>query len=76
MAFAQMNGYRLLVRPASYRPRPDSWAYAQYVKRMHAWADNLNVQPDVIEYYLWSEAGKSRSTLRKACRAQHDLDFP
>ena len=75
-ALAQMTGYRLLVRPAGYRPRADSWAYAQYVKRMHAWADQLNVLPDVIEYYLWSEAGKPGSALWEACRVRHDLDFP
>ncbi len=36
MALAQMTGYRLLVRPATYRPRPDAEAYVQFVKLMHA----------------------------------------
>jgi hypothetical protein len=35
MALAQLTGYRLLVRPADYRPRPDSTAYVQYVRAMH-----------------------------------------
>lgn len=73
-ALAQMAGYRLLVRPEGYRPRPDSGAYAHYVKTMHAWADKLNVLPEVIEYYLWTEAGES--PLWAECTVQHAQDFP
>jgi hypothetical protein len=76
MALSQMTGYRLLVRPGSYRPRPDTGAYVQFVKAMHAWASQLNVLPEVIEYYLWAEAGKSCSPLWTTCMAQHALDFP
>ena len=76
MALSQLTGYRLLVRPESYRPRPDSSAYVQYVKTMHAWAAKLNVLPEVIEYYLWAEAAKSGSPLWPTCQAQHALDFP
>ena len=76
MALSQLTGYRLLVRPESYRPRPDSSAYVQYVKTMHAWAAKLNVLPEVIEYYLWAEAAKSGSLLWPTCQAQHALDFP
>lgn len=71
MALAQLTGYRLLVRPADYRPRPDSTAYVQYVRAMHAWASRLEVLPEVIEYYLWEEASKSGSLLWAACEAQH-----
>jgi hypothetical protein len=73
-ALAQMTGYRLLVRPGGYRPHPDSGAYAHYVKTMHAWADKLNVLPEVIEYYLWTEVGKS--PLWAECAAQHAQAFP
>lgn len=76
MALAQMTGYRLLVRPASYRPRPDAGAYVQFVRAMHAWAGKLNVLPEVIEYYLWTETGQSDSPLWRTCRAQHTLDLP
>lgn len=75
-ALAQLTGYRLLVRPADYRPRPDSMAYAQYVRAMHAWASCLGVLPEVIEYYLWDEASKSGSPLWPTCQAQHALNFP
>jgi hypothetical protein len=75
-ALAQLTGYRLLVRPADYRPRPDSTAYARYVKTMHAWASQLTVLPEVIEYYLWDEASKPGSPLWPACQAQHALYFP
>lgn len=71
MALAQMTGYRLLARPSDYRPRPDSNAYAQFVKAMHAWASRLDVLPEVIEYYLWDEASKPGSLLWRACQAQH-----
>ena len=53
MALSQLTGYRLLVRPESYRPRPDSSAYVQYVKTMHAWAAKLNVLPEVIVNGHW-----------------------
>ena len=43
---------------------------------LYAWAAKLYVLPEVIEYYLWSEAGKSGSALREARRVQHDLGFP
>jgi hypothetical protein len=76
IALSQMTGYRLLVRPESYRPRPDSGAYLQFVKTMHAWAAKLNVLPEVIEYYLWAEAAKSGSPLWPTCLAQHAIDFP
>jgi hypothetical protein len=76
MALSQLTGYRLFVRPESYRPRPDSSAYVHYVKTMHAWAAKLNVLPEVIEYYLWAEAAKSGSPLWPTCQAQHALDFP
>lgn len=76
MALAQLTGYRLLTRPADYRPRPDSTAYVRYVKAMHAWASRLNVIPEVIEYYLWAEAAKPDSPLWTACRAQHGSEFP
>jgi hypothetical protein len=69
MALSQVTGYRLLVRPGSYRPRPDSSAYARYVKTMHAWATKLNVLPEVIEYYLWAEAARSDSPLWRTCQA-------
>jgi hypothetical protein len=62
-----MTGYRLLARPDSYRPRPDSEAYARFVKTMHKWAAQLNVSPEVIEYYLWDEVSKDPSALREAC---------
>jgi hypothetical protein len=75
-ALAQMTGYRLLSRPASYRPRPDSEAYARYVKTMHAWAARLGVLPEVIEYYLWDEVGEPGSPLWAECVAQHTLHFP
>ena len=75
MALSQVTGYRLLVRPESYRPRPDSEAYARFVKTMHKWAAKLNVLPEAIEYYLWAEAAKPRSALWAARMAQHDLDF-
>ena len=81
-ALAQLTGYRLLVRPADYRPRPDSTAYVQYVKAMHAWASQLNVLatvdvlPEVIEYYLWREGSEPGSSLWAACQAQHNLNFP
>lgn len=76
MALAQLTGYRLLVRPADYRPRPDSSAYVQYVKAVHAWACELKVLPEVIEYYLWDEASKPGSPLWPVCQAQHSLNFP
>lgn len=76
MALSQLTGYRLLVRPQSYRPRPDSSTYVQYVKTMHAWAAKLNVLPEVIEHYLWAEAAKSGSPLWPTCQGQHALDFP
>lgn len=76
MALAQMTGYRMAVRPESYRPRPDPEAYARFVTMMHAWADRLDVTAEVIEYYLWTEAGKPDSALWKACMTQRDLDFP
>jgi 8-oxoguanine DNA glycosylase-like protein len=75
-ALAQMTGYRLLSRPASYRPRPDSEVYARYVKTMHAWAASLDVLPEIIEYYLWNEAAKCGSPLWEACADQHDRHFP
>jgi hypothetical protein len=75
-ALAQLTGYRLLVRPADYRPRPDSTAYVLYAKAMHAWASQLKVLPEVIEYYLWNEASKRGSLLWPACQAQHALNFP
>jgi hypothetical protein len=62
-ALAQLTGYRLLVRPADYRPRPDSTTYVRYVTAMHTWASHLDVLPEVIEYYLWAEASKSGSPL-------------
>ena len=62
-ALAQLTGYRLLVRPDDYRPRPDSTAYARYVKTMHTWASKLDVLPEAIEYYLWAEASKRGSPL-------------
>ena len=76
MALAQLTGYRLLMRPADYRPRPDSAAYARYVKAMHMWASRLEVLPDVIEYYLWIEASRPGSPLWTACLAQHGQAFP
>lgn len=76
MAFAQLTGYRLLVRPESYRPRPDSTAYAQFVAAMHAWAGKLGVLPEAIEYYLWAQAATPDSALWAACQAQHALEFP
>ena len=76
MALAQLTGYRLLVRPANYRPRPDSAAYERYVSAMHAWASALDVLPEAIEYYLWDEADKSGSPLWSTCQAQHALHFP
>jgi hypothetical protein len=75
MALAQMTGYRLLVRPDSYRPRPDSKSYARFVKAMHKWAAKLNVSPEVIEYYFWDEVSKDPSALWKACVAQYGFDF-
>jgi hypothetical protein len=75
-ALAQMTGYRLLVRPVGYRARPDSEAYARYVRTMHAWAARLDVRAEVIEYYLWSEAGKRGSQLWAECEAQYTLHFP
>jgi hypothetical protein len=45
MVLAQMTGYRLLVRPASYRPRPDSAAYVQFVKAIHAWQSSWTFSP-------------------------------
>jgi hypothetical protein len=75
-ALAQLSGYRLLVRPDSYRPRADSAAYACYVKTMHAWAASLNVQPEVIEYYLWREADHTGSPLWAACVTQHTRHWP
>lgn len=76
MAISQMTGYRLLARPGSYRPRPDSRSYVQFVKAMHAWASRLGVLPEVIEYYLWAEADKSGSPLWAESQAQHALNFP
>jgi len=76
MALSQMTGYRLVVRPESYRPRPDSAAYVQFVKTMHAWAARLNVLPEVIEHYLWAEAGEPGSPLWTTSQSQHALDFP
>jgi hypothetical protein len=76
MALAQLAGYRLLVRPANYRPRPDSAAYERYVSAMHAWASALDVLPEAIEYYLWDKADKSGSPLWSTCQAQHALHFP
>jgi len=76
MALSWMTGYRLLARPASYRPRPDSGAYARYVERMHAWAGELDVAAEVIEYYLWAEARESASQLWAECEKQHGGDFP
>lgn len=76
MALSQMTSYRLLLRPADYRPRPDSEAYARFVSAMHAWATRLNVLPEVIEYYLWREVGNSASSLWKACKAQYLINFP
>jgi hypothetical protein len=73
MALSRLTGYRLLVRPESYRPRPDSSAYVQYVKTMHAWAAKLNVLPEVIEYYLWAEAAKSGSPLWPTCAKDSTL---
>jgi hypothetical protein len=70
MALAQLTGYRLLVRPADYRPRPDATAYAQFVATIHAWAAKLGVLPEVIEYYLWTEAATPNSALWAACQAQ------
>ncbi len=70
-----MTGYRLLVRPEGYRPRPDSSAYAQYVKTMHAWAAELNVLPEVIEY-LPLGRGRELPTLGKMHSTQHAQDFP
>jgi hypothetical protein len=67
MALAQLTGYRLLVRPSDYRPRPDSTAYDQYVMAMHAWASELDVLPEVIEYYLWNQASRVDSPLWSAC---------
>jgi hypothetical protein len=76
-ALAQLTGYRLLVRPASYRPRPDSGAYERYVKTMHAWAARLKVLPEVIEYYLWREAaGQRGSRLWEECVDQHARHWP
>ena len=46
-------------------------AYVRFVKAMHAWASRLDVLPEVIEYYLWAEAGKSGSLLWAACEARH-----
>ncbi|MGD0639043.1 MAG: hypothetical protein ABSA72_13495 [Nitrososphaerales archaeon] len=76
VALAQMTGYRLLARPSSYRPRPDSEAYARFVKTMHKWAAKLNVSPEVIEYYLWDKGSRNPSALWKACVDQNDFDFP
>jgi 8-oxoguanine DNA glycosylase-like protein len=76
MGLAQMTGYRLLLRPADYRPRPDSIAYMQYVKAMHAWASQLKVIPEVIEYYLWSEGSRPGSPLWTACEVKHSACFP
>jgi hypothetical protein len=76
MALSQLTGYRLLVRPGSYRPRPDSSSYVRFVKAMHAWAAELKVLPETIEHYLWTEAAKSDSPLWPTCQAQHALDFP
>ena len=76
MALAQLTGYRLLVRPEGYRPRPDSSAYARFVATIHAWAAKLGVLPEVIEYYLWAEAATPDSALWAACKAEHALDFP
>jgi hypothetical protein len=76
MALAQLTGYRLLTRPADYRPRPDSTAYVRYVKAMHAWAFRLEVLPEVIEYYLWAEASESGSPLWISCLALHGRNFP
>ena len=58
-------------RPASYRPRPDSEAYARYEKAMHEWATRLGVRLEVIEYYLLTEAGEPGSPLWAECVAQH-----
>jgi hypothetical protein len=74
-ALAQLTGYWLLLRPADYRPRPDSAAYAQYVKTTHAWASQLKVLPEVIEYYLWNEASRRGSPLWSACQRQHASNF-
>jgi hypothetical protein len=75
-ALAQLTGYRLLVRPADYRPRPDSAAYVRYVEVMHAWASRLKVLPEAIEYYLWDEASKPESPLWAACLTRHGQSFP
>jgi hypothetical protein len=75
-ALAQLTSYRQLVRPASYRPCPDCEAYAWYVTTMHAWAARLNVLPEVIEYYLWREAGKRSSRLWAECVDQHKRHWP
>jgi hypothetical protein len=75
-ALSWMTGYRLLVRPSGYRPRPDSEFYARYVKTMGEWATGLHVLPEVIEYYLWDEATKRSSRLWTECRAQHERDWP
>jgi hypothetical protein len=76
MALAQLTGYRLLVRPADYRPRPDSAAYERYVNAMHAWASALDILPEAIEYYFWDEADKSGSPLWSTCQVQHAQHFP
>ena len=76
MALAQLTGYRPLVRPAGYRPRPDSAAYKRYVSAMHAWASALEVLPEAIEYYLWDNPDKSDPPLWSTCQAQYALHFP
>jgi hypothetical protein len=76
MALSWMSGYRLLVRPGDYRPCPDSEFYVRYVKTLREWAARLHVLPEVIEYYLWDEAGERCSRLWAECKAQHDLDWP
>ena len=65
-----------LVRPADYRPRPDSAAYERYVNAMHAWASALDILPEVIEYYFWDEADKSGSPLWSTCQVQHAQHYP
>lgn len=76
MALSWMTGYRLLVRPSGYRPRPDSESYARYVKTMHEWAARLHVLPEAIEYYLWAEARERCSRLWMECEAQQQQDWP
>jgi hypothetical protein len=58
--------------PAGQSPRSSPWPahwYRRYLEITHGWAEDLGIEPDVVEWLLWSRSGLETRRPSTALRA-------